>query len=803
MAARSNARKKNNRFDFAKLEQRNLLANDVLPDVFAWASEERGYLYDYEVEGELLRFTTAFGNKGEGHLEVFGGDPTTDGNQEVLQRIYDDEGGFRDRVAGEFTYHEGHSHIHYDGYAIYNLREIGAGGEVGDILATGGKISFCLIDITRYDDNAGSSNYGSCGTTQGVSAGWTDVYGKGLSDQWINISGIDDGDYYLEVVTDPENDLLESDETNNTTIITVTIEGGPGAQGDRLEGNNSFTEAYNMGLVSQRFEAGLSIHTDTDVDYFQFAAVEAGTFDIELNFSHDLGNLDAFVYDSDFNLVTSAESVTDLEVLQFEAQPDRAYFLQVVGVGGATNGYDLELHGPGELVTETVLSPNVPLDIPDGAGSSQAGATLVSTLEGPDITLSDLNLVFGSLQHTWMADLSIALISPTGTRSHIIRSDYEGAGDGPLGSDNNFVNTTLDDQAPTNISDGTAPFSGSFNVNYGDISNPLSAFNGESALGTWTVEITDWFSADEGSLNEWGIMFTGLDNNPGDRLEVNDAFPQATDFGTIGSISETGLSIHNNSDVDFYRFTAQDTTHMQIDLTFAHADGNLDVIVYDSNQQEIARSETINDDESFRVDVEQGELYFVEVMGTDGGTGDYDLKIDSAPVVESVVINDGDTSRSMIEEIVVNFNEGVNVSSSSFMIENLDDGTCIKPDVTTEDVDGKTVATLTFSGIGVEQGSLVDGNYRLTTLNTVTDTAGNPLHGNDDTTENHTDDFFRLYGDVTGDARVNVFDLLGFRQAYLTSTGDAEFNEQFDSNNDGVNNVFDLLRFRQNYLKSV
>ena len=65
------------------------------------------------------------------------------GNQEVLQRIYDDEGGYRDRVAGEFTYHAGHGHIHFDGYAIYNLREIGPGGEVGEIVATGGKISFC------------------------------------------------------------------------------------------------------------------------------------------------------------------------------------------------------------------------------------------------------------------------------------------------------------------------------------------------------------------------------------------------------------------------------------------------------------------------------------------------------------------------------------------------------------------------------------------------------------------------------------------------------------------------------------
>ncbi|QEG21546.1 lysyl oxidase family protein [Mariniblastus fucicola] len=637
MPTRKNTRVKKSQFDFGKLERRNMLANDVLPDVFAWESEERGYLHDYYVEGELLRFSTAFANQGAGHLEVFGGEPTDNGNQEVFQRIYDDEGGFRDRLAGEFTYHEGHGHIHFDGYAIYNLREIGPAGEVGDILATGGKISFCLIDITRYDDDAGASNYGSCGTTQGVSAGWSDVYGSGLSDQWINISGIDDGDYYLEVVTDPEDKLLESDETNNTTIITVTIEGGPGANGDRLEPNNSFTAGYNMGIVSQRSEEGLSIHTDQDVDYYQFAAAEAGEFSVQLDFSHQLGNLDAFVYDSNLDLVTSAESLTDLEILEFDVLPGQAYFLQVLGVDGATNGYGLEMSGPGDLITTTIPSTDIPVNIPDGEGAGQAGDTITSTIEGPDITLTDLNLLFQDLDHTWMADLSIALISPAGTRAHIIRSDYEGSGEGPLGGGDNFTNTTLDDQAPTNISDADAPYTGSFNVNFGDISNPLSAFNGENALGTWTVEITDWYSADTGTLREWGLMFTGIDNNPGDVLEQNDAFPQATDLGTIGYYSHADLSIHDDADVDFFRFTAQDSTHAQIDLTYAIADGNVDFIVYDSDQQEIGRADKENDNETLRVDVVAGELYFIEVLGANGNTNTYDLTID----VPDMVANSG------------------------------------------------------------------------------------------------------------------------------------------------------------------
>jgi len=129
----------------------------LLPDLFAWASESRGYMYDWVVEGDLLRFTTAFANQGDGHLELRGGQVLPNGNQQVFQRIFYSDGTFQDRLAGEFTYHQGHGHIHFDGYAIYRLRESLPGGGVGELVASGGKISFCLIDITKYNPAAGAS----------------------------------------------------------------------------------------------------------------------------------------------------------------------------------------------------------------------------------------------------------------------------------------------------------------------------------------------------------------------------------------------------------------------------------------------------------------------------------------------------------------------------------------------------------------------------------------------------------------------------------------------------------------------
>lgn len=80
-----------------------------------------------------------------------------------------------------------------------------------------------LIDITlgiihRSRGSPSSQVYPtSDNQVQGISVGWTDVYSSGLAGQQINITGVANGDYWLEVVVDPLNHILETDETNNTS----------------------------------------------------------------------------------------------------------------------------------------------------------------------------------------------------------------------------------------------------------------------------------------------------------------------------------------------------------------------------------------------------------------------------------------------------------------------------------------------------------------------------------------------------------------------------------------------------------
>lgn len=605
----------------------------LLPDLFPWANESRGYLHDWVVEGDLLRFTTAFANNGAGHLELRGGEVLPSGNQKVFQRIFYSDGTFQDRLAGEFTYHSGHGHIHFDGYAVYALRKYLPGGGIGDLVATGGKISFCLIDITKYRTNAGASRYNSCGQIQGVTAGWSDVYTRSLPDQWINISLVPDGQYWLEVTIDPDNLLLESDKTNNTSRIPVTINRGGTAGGDRWEANNSFAAATNFGRTSEFHEVGLSIHNSADEDYFRVVADEHGDFDVHVNFTHALGNLDVMIYDSQQNLVGSGTSSTDNEEVHFHGHEGEAYYIVIRGVGGATNGYELDVRGPGDLITLISKSSDVPVAIPDGTGANTPGPWATSTLIGPEVQITDMNLIIERLDHTWLGDLEIELISPGGTVAKILTSQWQ-TGGGLLGNQDNFRNTRMDDQATLNLSQGTAPFTGWFRINHTNTgSNPLAVFNGENAEGNWRLRIRDRYSADTGTLRAWCLMCTGVNLNPGDRFEPNNAHPQAVDLGVLGVTTLNDLSIHNARDRDFYRFIAGVAGPAQIGINFAHASGNLDMIVYDSSLQEVGRSESLTDNEWLEINARAEELYYVEVFGVQAARNNYSLHVDVATQV--------------------------------------------------------------------------------------------------------------------------------------------------------------------------
>jgi len=204
-----------------------------LPDLIPWANRRRGYIYGWNLDRTekpghlLLRLTTAIANGGAGPMELRGGRHTTTG-QDVYQRVFNDDGTFSDRLAGTFTYHPAHHHTHFDDFSAYRLRQVTSTGGVGKILKGGSKLSFCLTDSDEYNlklPNASpDGEYFACDAKkQGISVGWSDVYSSTLADQWIDITNVKPGKYWLEVVADPHNRILESNEKNNSTRIMINL----------------------------------------------------------------------------------------------------------------------------------------------------------------------------------------------------------------------------------------------------------------------------------------------------------------------------------------------------------------------------------------------------------------------------------------------------------------------------------------------------------------------------------------------------------------------------------------------------
>ena len=70
------------------------------------------------------------------------------------------------------------------------------------------------IDLSLFD----------CSTEQqGVDSGMADYHGPALPDQFIDITDVTPGTYTLEITTDPDDLLVEPDETNNTTSLSIDL----------------------------------------------------------------------------------------------------------------------------------------------------------------------------------------------------------------------------------------------------------------------------------------------------------------------------------------------------------------------------------------------------------------------------------------------------------------------------------------------------------------------------------------------------------------------------------------------------
>jgi hypothetical protein len=237
----------------------------------------------------LIRFDGYLHNAGPGPLEVRGSDRKSSASscapstapcmKKVAQRIYKENNNLTptDDVsrAREFLWEpaDGHNHWHLKNAVRYGLWS----GEQTAEVAPSQKVGFCLTDtepieytggdfgkypidstlIRNCQDPAAPYNGGgstASSVTTGISAGWRDKYTRSLAFQYVDITNVQPGEYFVSSQADPLNVLVEDSEANNEVSFSPDPVTVPGYLASPISaGVVSATAASPIELTSDEF----------------------------------------------------------------------------------------------------------------------------------------------------------------------------------------------------------------------------------------------------------------------------------------------------------------------------------------------------------------------------------------------------------------------------------------------------------------------------------------------------------------------------------------------------------------------
>ena len=144
----------------------------------------------------ILRFDTVVMNGGDGDLIV--GDRSDPNNP----------------YAAYFVFALCHGHYHIRDFSVYELLD-----SSGTTVVAGHKQGFCFEDSFKYAGNR--SNGYSC-ANQGITSGWGDWYYKQLTGQWIDITGVPEGDYVVRVTINLAH-IFDEGENRYPNVIQTPI----------------------------------------------------------------------------------------------------------------------------------------------------------------------------------------------------------------------------------------------------------------------------------------------------------------------------------------------------------------------------------------------------------------------------------------------------------------------------------------------------------------------------------------------------------------------------------------------------
>ncbi len=152
------------------------------------------------------------------------------------------------------------------------------------------------------------------------------------------------------------------------------------------------------------------------------------------------------------------------------------YFSQTSLVPSSVMTYSSAVNVPiADATARRSSVTNVPIDITDSRTIASVSVEL-------------------AVNHTYVSDLRVRLVSPTGTAVTLVNR---------RGGSFDNMRLTLSDSAASSIASVSGSLTGTFRSE-----QALSAFAGQNTKGRWMIEITDFATADAGTLNSAKLIVT-------------------------------------------------------------------------------------------------------------------------------------------------------------------------------------------------------------------------------------------------------------------------------------------------------
>nr|WP_223845565.1 zinc-dependent metalloprotease family protein [Flavobacterium selenitireducens] len=205
----------------------------------------------------------------------------------------------------------------------------------------------------------------------------------------------------------------------------------------------------------------------------------------------------------------------------------------------------------GQTVCSDFATAALPVAIP-----SNSSTTVFATMNVAEAIAISRATVSVDISHTWVGDLAVALIAPSGNTIELFSN--------VCGESDDISATFSDSGAILSCSGETPVIDGTFQPQ-----TPLSALVGENGQGQWTLAVYDNWADDGGAIESWTLNLCSIEP----ALSVGD--DQNLDFVLYPNPNSGSFTVQLNGYSGDFQFKVYDMRGRQIFEKRALSDGGL------------------------------------------------------------------------------------------------------------------------------------------------------------------------------------------------------------------------------------